>query len=133
MNTTLLIISIILFLISIGSMGIHRTKNTDSLIENSNKGQFLLSILTLLPFVLMVISIVLLLGLKWYWSIIIAFLINKITSQFLANIYSSLLGYKTKSKFSLTNGGYVKQNIHLVDYFITLAIGVLILLYIIYQ
>lgn len=64
MNTTLLIISIILFLISIGSMGIHRTKNTDSLIENSNKGQFLLSILTLLPFVLMVISIVLLFGIK---------------------------------------------------------------------
>jgi multisubunit Na+/H+ antiporter MnhG subunit len=130
MNTTLLIISIIFFLISIGSMGIHRTKNSDSLIENSSKGQFLLSILTLLPFTLIVTSIVLLLGLKWYWSMIIAFILNKIISQFLANIYFSLIGYKTKPKFSLIAGGYVKQNMHIVDYLITLFIGALILLYI---
>lgn len=123
-----LVISLVLFLISQGSISIHRLKNSDALAENTAKGQILLSFLTLLPFTMMVVNLNNLIGIKWYWSILIAFLISKILSVTLAEIYSSILGFKSKPQFSLRGGGMVKQNLHLVDFVITFLIGLVLFL-----
>ena len=62
-------LSILLLLISIGSMIIHRIKNEDALIENSISGKLLLTIIPLISFVLITNLISTILSIKWYWSI----------------------------------------------------------------
>ena len=119
-------LSILLLLISIGSMIIHRIKNEDALIENSISGKLLLTIIPLISFVLITNLISTILSIKWYWSIFIGIIIIFVLSGVLANFYSSILGYKTKPKLSLIAGGYVKHNLHIIDSVITFILGLIL-------
>lgn len=120
------IIGSILFLISIGSMRIHRTKNADAMIENSISGKLLLSALPLLSFVMLILNLNNITNIKWYWNFVIATLFTFLLSVLLANIYSSILGYKSKPSISLMAGGYVKHNLHIIDAIITFVIGIIL-------
>ena len=95
------VISFVLFLICIGSMRIHRTKNADAMIENSIGGKLLLSALPLLSFVMLILNLNNITNIKWYWNFVIATLFTFLLSVLLANIYSSILGYKSKPSLSL--------------------------------
>lgn len=64
--------------------------------------------------------------LKWFWNILISIVLVFVLSNILAGFYSSILGYKTKPHLSLLQGGYVRNNIHIVDALITFTIGVII-------
>jgi hypothetical protein len=126
MKTTILIISSVLFLISQGSRDLHRIKNPDSFIELTSNGQTKLLVLTFLSFVMLNISINELLSFKWYWVLIIAFVLNLVMSRIFAQLYSPIFGYKTKPQFSLRAGGDVRHNLHIYDCVITLILGTII-------
>ena len=119
-------LSILLLLISIGSMNIHRVKNSDALIENSISGKLLLTIIPLISFIIISILISKIFSIKWYWSIFIAIIGVFILSGLLAKFYSLLLGYKTKPQLSLLAGGYVKHNLHIIDSVITFVLGLIL-------
>lgn len=120
------IISSVLLLISIGSMRIHRTKNADAMIENSISGKLLLSALPLSAFVLLVLNLNNIINIKWYWNFGIATFFTFLLSVLLANIYSSILGFKSKPSPSLMTGTYVKHNLHIIDAVITFVIGLIL-------
>lgn len=122
----MLYISIILFLISIGSMSLQRAKNPDAMIENSSSGMLIMTITSILPFTMLFLTISEIWELKWYWNILISIILTFVLSNILANLYSSILGYKTKPQLSLVQGGYVRHNIHIVDAIITFAVGLII-------
>jgi hypothetical protein len=120
------IASIILFLISIGSMRIHRIKNADAMIESSRIGKLLLSMVSLLSFMLLFFSVENINHSKWYWNFGISILLTLFLSEMLANIYSSVLGIKSKPSMSIRTGGYVKHNINIIDAIITLIGGIIL-------
>ena len=120
------ITSIILFLISIGSMRIHRIKNADAMIESSRIGKLLLSMVSLLSFMLLFFSVENINHSKWYWNFGISILLTLFLSEMLANIYSSVLGIKSKPSMSIRTGGYVKHNINIIDAIITLIGGIIL-------
>lgn len=122
----MLYLSLLLFLISIGSMSLQRTKNPDAMIENSSNGMFLMTIGSILPFVMLLLTISELWELKWYWNILISIILTFMLSSFLARFYSSILGYKTKPQLSLLEGGYIRHNIHIIDAIITFVIGMIV-------
>lgn len=122
----MLYLSLLLFLISIGSMSLQRTKNPDAMIENSSNGMFLMTIGSILPFVMLLLTISELWELKWYWNILISIILTFMLSRFLAGFYSSILGYKTKPQLSLLEGGYIRHNIHIIDAIITFVIGMIV-------
>ena len=124
----ILIGSVILFIMSIGSMNKHRAKNSDSMMENSINGNIILSLFTLLPFIMLVITVNKILDFKWYWNLIISFVISALTWDTLSSIYSSLFGYKSKPSMSLQAGGYVRHNIYIIDALITFGLGLIIYL-----
>lgn len=126
--TILQIIIALLFLISIGSMNIHRTKNSNAMIENSITGKLLLTVLPLLSLVFLTITISNIGHLKWYLSIIISIISVFLLSGLLANIYSSLLGIKSKPSISIEAGGYVRQNLHIIDSLITFCLAIVLFL-----
>jgi hypothetical protein len=126
--TILQIIIALLFLISIGSMNIHRTKNSNAMIENSITGKLLLTVLPLLSIAFLTITISNIAHLKWYWSIIISIISVFLLSGLLANIYSSILGIKSKPMLSIEAGGYVRQNLHIIDSLITFCLGIVLFL-----
>jgi len=128
--TYLQVVSAVLFLISIGSMSIHRTKNADAMIENSFGGKLLLTVFSLIPFVFLTIVISNIGNLKWYWSFIISIIIIFMLSGILTDIYSSILGYKSKPSLSLRAGGHVRYNLHIFDAIITFVLG--LILYIVF-
>jgi len=126
----ILILSIILFIISIGSMKKHREKNQDAAMEFSIKGKILLSSLTLLPFIMLVVSMNTLLDLRWYWSLIISVVVTILFMNIFTTLYISKFGYKRKmDKIILDLGGY--PNLHIIDALITFALGVI--LYIVFS
>ena len=120
------IISLVLFLISIGSIRLQRTKNPDAMIEFSMGGNLLLSVLPLFAFVMVILNLNNITNIKWYWNFIIAILFNFPLSVLLANIYSSFLGYKSKPSLSLITFDYVKHNLHIIDAIITFVIGLIL-------
>jgi len=120
------IASIILFLISIGSMRIHRIKNADAMIESSRIGKLLLSMVSLLSFMLLFFNVENINHSKWYWNFGISILLTLFLSEMLANIYSSVLGIKSKPSMSIRTGGYVKHNINIIDAIITLIGGIIL-------
>ena len=122
----MLYLSLLLFLVSIGSMSLQRAKNPDAMIENSSNGMLLMTIGSILPFIMLYFTISELWELKWYWNILISIILTFILSNILAGFYSSLLGYKTKPQLSLLEGGYVRHNIHIVDALITFVIGAIV-------
>lgn len=122
------VVTAVLFLISIGSMNIHRTKNSTAMIENSISGKLLLLLLPLLSFVFLTISISNIGHLKWYLSIIISIISVFLLAGLLANIYSSILGFKSKPSLSIQAGGYVRHNLHIIDSLITLCLGIILFL-----
>lgn len=124
---TLSIIILILFIISQGSIAIHRLKNADAISEHTMSG--FLVILTFLPLLMIVLSLIYLMDLKWYWSTIFSFLLTRLFSVSLAEIYSSIFGYKSKPQLSLRAGGMVKHNLHIVDFFITFFLGLILFLF----
>ena len=84
------ITSIILFLISIGSMRIHRIKNADAMIESSIIGKSLLSMVSLLSFIMLFFTVENINHSKWYWNFSISILLTLFLSEMFANIYSSV-------------------------------------------
>lgn len=119
-------LSILLLLISIGSMNIHRVKNADAMIENSISGKLLLTIIPLISFIIIANLISKILSLKWYWGTFIAIIGVFILSGLLSKFYSLFLGYKTKPQLSLIAGGYVKHNLHIIDSVITFILGLIL-------
>ena len=106
-------------------MLIHRGRNQDAAMESSINGKLLLLFFTLLPFVMLVVSISTLLDLKWYWSLIISIVVAILFGKLFATLYSSVFGYKQKmDKIVLDLGGY--PNLHIVDALITFILGVLL-------
>ncbi len=120
------IVSIGLFLISIGSMRIHRIKNADAMIEGSVIGKSMLSAVSFLSFILLFFSIEYINHSKWYWNFGISILLTLFLSEMLANIYSSVLGIKSKPSMSIRTGGYVRHNINIIDAIITLIVGIIL-------
>lgn len=120
------ITSIILFLISIGSMRIHRMKNADAMIESSIIGKSLLSMVSLLSFIMLFFTVENINHSKWYWNFGISILLTLFLSEMLANIYSSVLGIKSKPSMSIRTGGYVRHNINIIDAIITLIVGLIL-------
>lgn len=92
----MLYLSLLLFLISIGSMILQRAKNPDALIEGSLNGKLLITLGSFLPFIMLFFTIRELWELKWYWNILISIILTYVLSRLLAKFYSSILGYKTK-------------------------------------
>jgi hypothetical protein len=117
------IASIILFLISIGSMRIHRIKNADAMIESSIIGKLLLSLVSLLSFIMLFFSFENINNSKWYWNFGISIMLTLFLSEILAKIYSSVLGVKSKPSISIRAGGYVRHNINIIDAIITLIVA----------
>lgn len=126
--TVLQIIIAMLFLISIGSMNIHRKINSNAMIENSITGKLLLTVLPFLSLVFLTITISNIGHLKWYLSILISIISVFLLSGLLANIYSSVLGFKSKPSLSIEAGGYVRQKVHIIDSLITFCLGILLFL-----
>jgi hypothetical protein len=122
----MLYLSALLFLISIGSMNLQRTKNPDAMIESSTNGSLFMSLGSILPFVMLFFTMSAIWELKWFWNILISTILTFMLSTFLAGFYCSILGYRSKPQFSLIVGGYVRHNIHIVDAIITFAVGVVI-------
>jgi len=63
---------------------------------------------------------------KWYWNFGISILLTLFLSEMLANIYSSVLGIKSKPSMSIRTGGYVRHNINIIDAIITLIVGIIL-------
>lgn len=122
------IISAFLFLISIGSIKIHRSKNADAMIENRAGGKLLFTALYLVAFVIIVDLISDIVNIKWFWSFLIAILFELFLSKLLALFYSSLLGYKSKPHLSLSTLDYVRSNLHIIDALITFGLGFILYL-----
>lgn len=120
------IIITVLFLISIGSMRIHRVKNADAMIESSIIGKSLLSMVSLLSFIMLFFTVENINNSKWYWNFGISILLTLFLSEMLANIYSSILGIKSKPSMSIRTGGYVRHNINIIDAIITLIVGLIL-------
>jgi hypothetical protein len=124
----ILIISGILFLISLGSTNIHRSKNQDALIENTPGGNLLIMSFYIIPIVLLTISITSLWGIKWYWSTLIVIPSSFTVAVILANIYSSIFGFKSKRGINWSTGDLERRNLHYIDAAITLGLGIIIFL-----
>ena len=120
------IVITVLFLISIGSMRIHRVKNADAMIESSIIGKSLLSMVSLLSFIMLFFTVENINHFKWYWNFGISILLTLFLSEMLANIYSSVLGIKSKPSMSIRTGGYVRHNINIIDAIITLIVGLIL-------
>ena len=126
------IVITVLFLISIGSMRIHRVKNADAMIESSIIGKSLLSMVSLLSFIMLFFTVENINNSKWYWNFGISILLTLFLSEMLANIYSSVLGIKSKPSMSIRTGGYVRHNINIIDAIITLIVGLILFIINIY-
>lgn len=118
-------ISLILFLISKGSIKLHRLKNQDALIEGTTNGKIILLAISLVQFALIFKTINDITRLNFFWIFIITIGTEVILSKPLADLYSSILGYKSKPTISYMEGGFVKHNLHLVDALITFIIGLI--------
>lgn len=119
----LLFLSAALFIISIGSVYKQKEKHPDSLIVNSEIGKIKLFLLILLATIMLIITANTILDFKWYWNLIILFIMYVFTSDILVRIYSSLFGYKSRPLMSLAAGGRIRHNIYIIDAVITFAIG----------
>lgn len=117
---------IILLLISIGSMHSHRTQNSSSRIESSLLGQLFFIVIFLISISIMANRISSILSIQWYWSGAISIILIFLFSVFLANLYSSILGFKSKPQLSILEGEYVRHNLPLIDSLITLIVGIIL-------
>lgn len=122
----MLYFSLLLFLISIGSISLQRTQNPDAMIEYSSNGMLIMTLGSILPFIMFYFTISELWELKWFWNILISIILTFILSNILEGFYSSILGYKTKPQLSLLEGGYVRHKIHIDGAIITFLIGTIV-------
>lgn len=113
-------------------MRIHRIKNADAMIESSRIGKSLLSLVSLLSFIMLFFTVENINNSKWYWNFGISILLTLFLSEMLANIYSTLLGIKSKPSMSIRTGGYVRHNINIIDAIITLIVGLILFIINIY-
>jgi len=116
-------LSLILFLISIGSINLHRAKNPDTIIENSTIGKLIMTVSLTLPFVLLIFTVSEIWGYKWYWNILISIILTFLLSSILTVFYSIIIGYKTKPQISFFEGGNFRYKIHIIDSIITFVVG----------
>jgi hypothetical protein len=107
-------------------MRIHRIKNADAMIENSTIGKSLLSVVSLLSFVMLFLNVNNINHAKWYWNFGISILLTFLLSEMFAKIYSSVLGIKSKPSMSIRAGGYVRHNINIIDAIITLIVALVL-------
>lgn len=121
----MLYISLILFLISKGSIKLHRLKNQDALIEGSTNGKIVLLAISLVQFAMIFKTINDITSFNFFWVLIITIGAEVVFSKLLADLYSSVLGYKSKPTISYLESGFVKHNLHLVDALITFVIGLI--------
>lgn len=123
-----LYISASLFVICIGSITMQRVKNPDAAIEFTLLGKLILSLMPMIAFVFLVITMSKIVNLKWYWSILVSFITYLFTWRFLTRNYCLFFGIKTKPFFSFTEGKMIRANVHLEDAILTLVVGVVMLL-----
>lgn len=121
-------ISASLFVICIGSITMQRVKNPDAAIEFTLSGKLILSLIPMIAFVFLVITVSKIVNLKWYWSILVSFITYLFTWRFLTRNYCLFFGIKTKPFFSFTEGKIIRANVHLEDAILTLVVGVVMLL-----
>lgn len=74
-------------------------------------------------FIILIISNIL--NIKWYWSILIYLIISYPLIMFLSPSYFRYFGYKTKPKFNLALGKYIREEVYIIDAFITFLLGVI--------
>jgi hypothetical protein len=136
METFLLILSTVLFIISMGSINSHLTRmqdieygmNCSSMMSPKlffNKDIFLL--FSLLIFIMLFISINALLNIRWYWNLPIAFVATIFKDGF-SVLYRHMFGYSTKPYPDLLLGGMKRCNLPLVDALITSVLGTILLI-----
>ena len=108
-------------------MRIHKIKNADAMIESTIIGKLLLSGVSLLSFIMLFLSVESINHSKWYWNFGISIVLTFLLSEIFANIYSSVLGIKSKPSMSIRTGSYVRHNINIIDAIITLIVAIVLL------
>jgi len=122
------IVSFILFLISSGSMHIHREKNADAMIESTVYGVIIFGIFYLITIAFLSIITSDILSQKWYFNILIAFFTDLLLARIIAEIYTPIFGYKSKPFPNLILGKHVRHNINILDSLITFGLGFILYL-----
>lgn len=107
-------------------MRIHRIKNADAMIESSIIGKSLLSMVSLLSFIMLFFTVENINHTKWYWNFGISILLTLFLSEIFANIYSSIIGIKSKPVMSIRASGYIRHNINIIDAIITLIVALIL-------
>jgi len=122
------IVTSVFFLISIRSMMTHRSKNADALIEMYIGWKIFLHFFILLSFLMLSRSIHNITEIKWFWNLVIVFLSYFILSKLLVIIYSSIFGFKSKTRMNWTTGSYGRHHLPYMDAIITFIIGLILFL-----
>ncbi len=132
----ILVLSIVLFIISMGSVNNHKARNSDieyagvcsdMNLPKSFSYNSVLSFFTLLIFTMLFISVNTLFDLKWYWNLLIAFAISGFRDVF-SLVYRLKFGYSSKSYPSLLGSGVRRCNMPLIDALITFILGIILYL-----
>lgn len=119
-------VSFIFFLISSGSMHIHREKNADAMIESTVFGVIIFGVFHLITIAFLSIITSDILSQKWYFNILIAFFTDLLLARIIAEIYTPIFGYKSKPLPNLLLGKHIRHNINIFDSLITFGLGFII-------
>lgn len=123
----MLYISLILFLISKGSLMLQRMKNPVAVnVWWTTKDKAIYLIASLHLFSLVFLTLKEISNYNFFWTFVIALGVDSLFSIHIAKIYCKILGYKSKPTISYLEGGFVKHNLHLVDAIITFTIGLIL-------
>lgn len=121
---TLFIISTILFYISYG---------VTLILERNERGSYgtsgmntLRYVITLLCYILPVISFCNLFEISWYWLAIINFIVCFIIPIPIARVYCFLFGLKTKKQHNYRTGEFEKQHMYEYDSLLTVSLAVVL-------
>lgn len=119
-------LSVLFLLIASGSSVLQQSKNRDAMIERTSYGGILYLTSFLLPLIMIMFNIIALCKLEWYWSLILAIIINILTAVPLANIYHRNFGYKSKPfyHFMLQKKDY-RASLHYKDYILAIIVGII--------
>lgn len=123
-----LLISIVFFYVAYGAINNYKKEffiNHEAIPQAGNYTYLLIGISC---FIFPVICYVKYLGIAWYWCIPLNFIACNFLGGLLFSIYCSFFGFKGKPKFSLRQTGYVRQNLFIVDAFVSFGIAIITLI-----
>ena len=120
-------LSLLLLLISIGSMSIHKRLSSDdflgylafNMIEDSTSGNLLLLLIFLTSLTLITSLISSILSIKWYWGALITIIVIRIYLGILASLYYPIILASLKK---LKTG----SNPFLINSFVTFILGLVL-------